>query len=379
MTATPRSSAAVALAEESTSSAWYLPLVDSGLVPDWLLRWAIRRNCAERLREESAGGLEAQRERRRLLVSRLEASPIAIRTETANAQHYEVPAEFFEGVLGRYIKYSCGYWPAGVATLDESEEAMLALTAERARIADGQRILELGCGWGSLTLYLATRFPGCRITGVSNSHSQKSFIDGRARARGLGNVDVITADMNEFDPGGQFDRVVSVEMFEHMRNCGELFARIARWMRPGALLFVHVFAHARFAYPYEVHGPGDWMAQYFFTGGMMPSEDLLTSFDRHVRCVDRWRLDGTHYQRTAEAWLARMDANRRSLLPIFAEAYGEAEARRWWARWRLFFMACAELWGYRGGSEWIVCHYLFEPGEATGQPGRGDAARECVS
>ena len=361
MTADPKSASALAITKESTAPAWYSPLVDSGLLPDWLLRWGIRRICAERLREESASGREAQRERRRLLVARLDASPIAICTDAANAQHYEVPAEFFEQVLGRHMKYSCGYWPAGVTTLDESEEAMLALTAERARMADGQRILELGCGWGALTLFLAARFPGCRITAVSNSRSQKAFIEARARARGLTNVEVITADMNEFDPGEQFDRVVSVEMFEHMRNYGELFRRLAQWMRPGALLFVHVFAHTRFAYPYEVRGPGDWLAQHFFTGGMMPSEDLLPSFDRHVHCLERWRLDGTHYQCTAEAWLERMDANRRSLLPIMERTYDEGEARKWWARWRLFFMACAELWGYRGGSEWIVCHYLFEP------------------
>jgi cyclopropane-fatty-acyl-phospholipid synthase len=346
---------------EALRSPWYSPLLDSGLLPDWLLRRGIRRICAARLREESAGGPAAQRERRRALLAQLRSGPIAIRTDAANEQHYEVPAEFFQHVLGRHMKYSCGYWPAGVVTLDESEQAMLALTAERARIEDGQSILELGCGWGSLTLYLAERFPGCRVTAVSNSRSQKEFIDARARDRGLTNVEVITADMNAFDPGRQFDRIVSVEMFEHMRNYDELFARVARWMRPGALLFVHVFAHARFAYPYEVRGPADWMARYFFTGGMMPSEDLLPSFDRHVRCHERWRLDGTHYQRTAEAWLARMDANRHALLPVLADTYGPAEAKTWWSRWRLFFMACAELWGYRRGTEWIVCHYLFEP------------------
>ena len=341
-------------------SPWYSPLLDSGLLPDWLLRWGIRRICAERLREESSGGAEAQRERRSRLVAQLDASPIAIRTDAANAQHYEVPAGFFEQVLGRHMKYSCGYWPAGVTTLDASEEAMLALATARARIADGQRILELGCGWGSLTLFLAERFPGCRITAVSNSRSQKEFIDGRARSHGLSNVAVITADMNSFEPDGQFDRIVSVELFEHMRNYRELLARIARWMRRDALLFVHVFAHARFAYPYEVRGPEDWMAQHFFTGGMMPSQDLLPSFDRDVRSIERWRLDGTHYQRTAEAWLARMDANRESLRPVLARTYGEADAQRWWARWRIFFMACAELWGYGQGAEWMVCHYLFE-------------------
>ena len=344
-----------------TAASWYSPLVESGLLPDWLLRWGIRRICAARLREEAAGGPAAQRERRRRLLEQLAASPIAVRSDAANAQHYEVPAGFFEHVLGRRMKYSCGYWPTGVTTLDASEDAMLALTAERARIAPGQQILELGCGWGSLTLFLAERFSGCRVTAVSNSRSQKEFIDARARSRGLENVEVITADMNSFDPGKRFDRVVSVEMFEHMRNYGELLRRIARWMRPGALLFVHVFAHARFAYPYEVRGPDDWMAQHFFTGGMMPSEDLLPGFDQHVRCIEQWPLDGTHYQRTAEAWLARMDASRARLRPVVAQTYGEENAHQWWLRWRLFFMACAELWGFRGGSEWVVCHYLFEP------------------
>ncbi|HUJ41539.1 MAG TPA: cyclopropane-fatty-acyl-phospholipid synthase family protein [Candidatus Acidoferrales bacterium] len=365
MATTPEFVPAAERQSESTASTWYSRLVDSGLLPDGILRWGIRRICAARLRDESAGGPEARAERRRRLLAQLDSGPIAIRTDAANEQHYEVPAAFFEHILGRQMKYSCGYWPAGVFTLDASEEAMLALTAERARIAPGQRILELGCGWGSLTLYLAEHYPESHITAVSNSRSQKEFVDARARARGLANVEVLTADMNSFDPRAQFDRVVSVEMFEHMRNYGELFTRIARWMRPGALLFVHVFAHSRFAYPYEVHGPGDWMARYFFTGGMMPSEDLLPGFDRQVRCIERWRLDGTHYQRTAEAWLARMDANRARLRPIVAQAYGQENARLWWQRWRLFFMACAELWGYRGGSEWIVCHYLFEPAGGT--------------
>ena len=336
-------------------------LVESGLVPDPLLRWGIRRICAARLRDESAGGPEAIAQRRTALITQLNASPIAIRTDSANTQHYEVPADFFLHVLGRHMKYSCGYWPSGVATLDASEEAMLALTTERARLADGQRILELGCGWGSLTLSMAARFPAARVTAVSNSRSQKDFIDAQARARSLRNVEIITADMNDFDPRARFDRIVSVEMFEHMRNYRELFSRISRWLEPSALLFIHVFAHSRFAYPYEDHGSGDWMARHFFTGGMMPSTDLLPSFNEHVRCIEQWSLDGAHYQRTANAWLARMDANARALTPILARIYGEGNVRQWRERWRIFFMACAELWGYRRGSEWQVCHYLFKP------------------
>ena len=325
-----------------------------------LLRWGIRRICAARLREEGAGGAEAQRERRRRLLEAMSAGPIAIRTDAANAQHYEVPAEFFRQVLGARMKYSCGYWPEGVGTLDASEAAMLALTAERARVSNGQDILELGCGWGSLTLYLAERWPDCRITAVSNSRSQKEFIDAQALRRGLQNVKVITADMNAFDTAARFDRVVSVEMFEHMRNSRQLLARIAGWMHPQALLFVHIFTHGRFAYFYEARGPSDWMARHFFTGGMMPSEDLLPGFDEDLRCRERWRLDGTHYQRTARAWRERLDANGESVLPVLQGVYGPREARKWRERWRIFFMACEEMWGYRGGSEWGVCHYLFE-------------------
>jgi cyclopropane-fatty-acyl-phospholipid synthase len=360
MATVPKSISAPEDHQETSSAAWYAPLVEAGLLPDAILRWGIRRICADRLRDESAGGPPAQQERRRNLIAQLDAGPIAIRTDAANTQHYEVPAEFFHHVLGPHMKYSCGYWPAGVTTLDASEEAMLALTATRARIADGQQILELGCGWGSLTLYLAARFPDSRITAVSNSRSQKEFIDAQARHRSLRNVEIITADMNDFQPAGRFDRVVSVEMFEHMRNYRELFARIARWMEPAALLFVHVFAHSRFAYPYEDRGPDDWMARHFFTGGMMPSADLLPSFDQDVRCIERWQLDGTHYHRTAEAWLARMDASAPALRPVLARTYGDASAQMWRRRWRLFFIACAELWGYRGGSEWTVSHYLFE-------------------
>ncbi len=341
---------------------WYEPILERDIVPDTIIRRAVRHLLDARLKQEYQGGPSQVQKRQSDFVAQLKQSPIALHTADANRQHYEVPAQFFKLVLGPHLKYSSCYFPKGDETLGEAEKAMLDLSASRARLEDGQKVLELGCGWGSLSLYMAERYPNSTITGVSNSASQREYIMDQARQRGLGNLHIVTADMNDFSPGltDHFDRVVSIEMFEHMRNYQELLRRISTWLKADGLLFVHIFVHNEVSYPFEVQGSGDWMAEHFFTGGIMPASNLLPVFQEDMWTVSQWNMNGTHYQQTSEDWLIRTDANREEILRLFAQVYGEADALRWLVRWRVFFIACAELFGYHEGTEWFVSHYLFE-------------------
>ncbi len=336
-------------------------------LPDPVIRLGIRRLLQQRLDEIEASNPEAASRRLSAFIEMLHHAPVAAVPEKANEQHYEIPAAFYTKVLGAHLKYSSCHWSETTSTLDEAEAEALTISCQRARLEDGQRVLELGCGWGSLSLWMAEHYPESRITSVSNSASQKEFILDRAKERGLTNLQVVTKDMNEFHPEGRFDRIVSIEMFEHMRNWPTLFSRVADWLQDDGLFFMHVFCHRSTPYLFEDRGPSDWMSRHFFSGGIMPSRDLPLRFPHSLRVEDQWCWSGRHYEKTARAWLDRMDASRKELFPVLQSVYGEAEAPRWWMRWRLFFMACEELFGYRQGCEWMVAHTLLGRGPQAGK------------
>jgi cyclopropane-fatty-acyl-phospholipid synthase len=363
-------------------------MAERGWLPDPLLRAGIRSRLRDTLRSLPVTDCEAAAKAEQDFLAMMRAAPIAAVPERANQQHYEVPAAFYELVLGARRKYSCCHWDDGVRSLEQAEEAALAITAERADIKDGLRVLELGCGWGSFSLWAAERYPGSEFVAVSNSQSQKAFIDAEAARLGLGNLRVITADMNDFQAPGPFDRILSIEMFEHMRNWFMLFDRLHDWLKPGGRFFMHIFCHRAHPYPFEETRPeirpeigpkigknggtppqdDDWMTRFFFAGGIMPHDALPLHFQDRLRLIARWRWDGRHYERTLNAWLERMDARRAEVLPLLGEIYGqdpeigdtERATNIWWMRWRLFFMASAELFGFRAGQEGWGGHYLFE-------------------
>lgn len=339
---------------------WYDSLIEQNKLPDFILRIGVRNLLKQRLNDEITGDAEVQQQRFNDLLEELRNSPIAINTADANQQHYEVPTAFYQYCLGKHLKYSSGYWRPGVTDIDTSEEHMLELTCQRADLQNGQDVLELGCGWGSLSLFMSAKYPESRFTVVSNSTTQKIYIDQTAKDRNITNLTVITADMNTFQILQQFDRVVSVEMFEHMRNYKLLLNKVAGFLKDNGKLFVHIFTHETLAYKFEVKDETDWMSKYFFTGGIMPSNHLLTYFNDDLTIDKLWVVNGMNYSKTSEAWLSNMDKHEKEIMPLFEQTYGKDQAVKWWVYWRLFYIACAELFGYKNGNEWMVCHYLFK-------------------
>ncbi|NNJ71111.1 MAG: class I SAM-dependent methyltransferase [Kiritimatiellales bacterium] len=334
----------------------FMELAERGKMPDAAIRAGIRKLLRDRLRLEQKGSREEQLEALYKFIAMMESSPVAVATDTANEQHYEVPSDLFQTFMGPHLKYSCGYWPVADTTLSESEEYMLQLTCKRAGLEDGMDILELGCGWGSLSLWMAEHYPNSHITAVSNSRTQKKFID----ARGFQNLEVITSDMNDFNIARRFDRVVSVEMFEHMRNWAELLQRINGWLKLEGKLFIHIFVHRDLAYLFNDAGEVNWMSEHFFKEGMMPSESLMTLTNNDMVVERHWRVNGRHYAKTLRAWLDRIDENAKESIAILERDHKSEEARIQFGRWRIFFMACEELFGFREGEEWYVAHYLLK-------------------
>jgi cyclopropane-fatty-acyl-phospholipid synthase len=336
-------------------------LLAQNILPDSLVRYGIRRLLKQRLSEISFRDISQKDQYIHQFIKDLnQLNQIAIKTDEANQQHYEVPTEFYLHCLGARLKYSCCYYSKPDMSLDQAEEVMLKITCERAMLKDGMEVLELGCGWGSLSLYMAQNYPNSQITAISNSKTQKEFIDKKAQDQGIKNLTIVTQDMNKFETEKKFDRVVSVEMFEHMRQYSELFKKVASFLKDEGKAFVHVFVHKETPYFFDVKDESDWMSKYFFSGGVMPSDHLFYYFNQDIRISKHWRVSGTHYQKTADHWLENMDRNRAKIMPIFEKFYGKDQALKWFSYWRIFFMACSELWGYKSGNEWYVGHYLFE-------------------
>lgn len=336
-----------------------ISLAESGKVPNSLVSYGIERACAQRLREIQSQYSQDPVGELAKFIEYLNRAPIAESTEEANQQHYELPPEFFEFILGPRKKYSGCEWQGGVTTLEEAETVALETVISRAEIEPGQSILELGCGWGSLTLFLAEKFPTAAIVAVSNSASQREYIESQCRKLSLKNVRVITADINDFEPQTKFDRIVTVEMLEHVRNYSALFAKMKNWLEDEGKLFVHIFRHREFAYLFETERSRNWMGRHFFTGGVMPSHDLLIKAQDSLTVERQWQVNGMNYARTADAWLDNMSRNQSQIMKVLESVYGSQKAAKWYQRWRMFFIACRELFGFADGTEWGVSHYLF--------------------
>ena len=337
-----------------------IKLAEKKLIPDFIIRQGIRNLLKKRIQSLVSNNSEKNIQNKIQFIEEMNLSSIAVLPELANEQHYEIPEEFYKYSLGKHKKYSSCYWNEKTKNLDEAELLSLKLTSQHAQLINGLNILELGCGWGSLTLWMAKQYPKSKITAVSNSSSQRLHILEQAKKRKLKNISVITEDMNTFNPKVKYDRVVSVEMIEHMRNHKKLFQKIASWLKQDGLFFMHIFVHKSQPYLFEVQESDDWMSQYFFSGGMMPSEDLPLFFQNDLKIIDQWSWSGVHYEKTANAWLKNIDLNKNKVMPVLEDIYGEKDSKKWFQRWRIFFMSCAELWGYENGKEWKVAHYLFK-------------------
>lgn len=339
---------------------WYMNILYTNLVPDLLLRPVLRYLISQNIKNLESMTFSIWESQRRELMEKFDNSPIAIQTQLPNIQHYEVSPEFFKLVLGERLKYSCCYWPLGVTSLDEAEDNMLELTCQRAQLEDGMTILDIGCGWGSLTLWIAEHYPACKIMAVSKSRDQIEFIETNALEKGYQNITTRVADVNQLELDIKFDRVISIEMLEHMKNYRRLLANISQFLKPNGKLFVHIFSHRLFAYEFEADDRSNWMAQTFFTGGTMPSDDLLLHYQDDLRLVDHWRISGLHYAKTLRAWLEKMNCQKLLVQEVLAKVYGRSQMVHWWVNWRLFFLACEATWAYRDGREYLVSHYLFE-------------------
>jgi cyclopropane-fatty-acyl-phospholipid synthase len=346
---------------------WYDKLLEKGLIPEFLLRLIIRLHLEYRLSQQPDTVEEIQKHLN-MFIEKMEKNPITIEIKKANEQHYEIPTRFFQQILGGRLKYSCGYWdniPSYKdlpSNLDKSEEDMLFITCKRAQIEDGQRILELGCGWGSLLFFILENYEVSEYVAITNSKSQKQYIETLAEKRNINNLRVIKSDVSQINTEGEFDRIVSIEMFEHVRNYRKLLAKLSQILKKEGKLFIHIFTDKNYPYFYELDSTSGWMAKYFFRGGIMPSANLLFYFSDNFSVEKVWRVNGLNYKLTLDAWLRKMKNNKKTVFPILEDTYGKKNAKKWWHYWNTFFISCSEAFGIHNGNQRFVSHYLLNKG-----------------